>query len=609
MLTALYQYALSHGLSARPGFKPKKIKCYLMFSRDGDFLGFTPPGVSPVSCPDIGALAKSTSKCNILVEKASIPLCLVQDPEKDRNIPTKHAFFLSAMESGQEAEPLFGVVLRTLADPSALEHIRKAFEAEKYKPSDPIGLMVDGIPLEQSLNYLDWWAQFRGQFASSADGQVLPRCLITGELAPALATVPMVTGLNSVGGHPSGDAFLCFDKAAFQSFGLRQSANAAVSEEAMTAVNASLTQLIQAATTLGGSKLVHWYSVPVQPKEDLVSILTLGDDLPPEEDPQEGHPSSIDKDMERDALAAARRLTENLAHGALPQELPARYYILPLSGANGRMMVRGWYEGSYEELYRSVSQWFDDLCLVSPHGKSLTRPPKFKALCLRLLKPGGDPQKVWERLDKELSALIGRLLYAAITGAPLPDAVASRSLYWLRSQLLSSVDEGEPSHSPKHESLVYQLLKAWLCRSQRSTKGSVIMTPELNPTYPSTAYHCGRLMAVYAAIQTDAMGNDLGSGVLQRYYASASTAPKLVIGKLSALSQHHLAKLDNSRRVIRYEQMLSEIACNIGSQPIPGALTLEQQTEFALGYYQQRAAIFAPRQSREPAEINTEREE
>lgn len=136
-----------------------------------------------------------------------------------------------------------------------------------------------------------------------------------------------------------------------------------------------------------------------------------------------------------------------------------------------------------------------------------------------------------------------------------------------------------------------------------------MMNPELNPAYPSTAYHCGRLMAVYAAIQADAMGGDLGSGVLQRYYASASTAPKLVIGKLSALSQHHLAKLDNPGRVIRYEQMLSEIACKIGSQPIPGALTLEQQTEFALGYYQQRAAIFAPRRSGEDTETNTEREE
>ncbi len=609
VLTALYQYALSHNLSARPGFKPKNIKCYFMFSRTGDFLGFMPPGISPVSCPDIGSSANGTSKCNILVEKASIPLCMIRDAKKDRNIPTKHAFFLSALESGQTAEPLFGVALSALSNPSTLNSIRTAFEAEKYKPSDPVGLMIDGIPLEQSPNYLGWWSQFRLQFNSGSDGQARSRCLITGELAPPLATVPKVTGLYSVGGHTSGDAFLCFDKEAFQSFGLKQSANASVSEEAMTAVNAALTHLIQEATTLGGAKLVHWYNAPVQPKEDLISILTFGDDLLPEACNGEEYASTADKDAERDALAAARLLSESLTRGALPQELPARYYILPLSGASGRMMVRGWYEGSYEELYRSVSLWFDDLCLVSPYGKSRTRPPKFKALCLRMLKPGGDPKKVWERMDTELSSLINRLLHAAVTGAPLPDAVASRSLYWLRSQLLSNVNEGEQSQSPKAESLAYQLLKTWLCRIQRMTKGSAMMNPELNPAYPSTAYHCGRLMAVYAAIQADAMGGDLGSGVLQRYYASASTAPKLVIGKLSALSQHHLAKLDNPGRVIRYEQMLSEIACKIGSQPIPGALTLEQQTEFALGYYQQRAAIFAPRRSGEDTETNTEREE
>ena len=85
-----------------------------------------------------------------------------------------------------------------------------------------------------------------------------------------------------------------------------------------------------------------------------------------------------------------------------------------------------------------------------------------------------------------------------------------------------------------------------------------------------------------------------------------SAAPKLVIGKLSALSQHHLAKLDNRRLAGWYEQMLSEIACEIDTQPIPGALTLEQQTEFALGYYQQRAAIFTPRR---PAEDSNKNEE
>ena len=52
--------------------------------------------------------------------------------------------------------------------------------------------------MERSERYLDWWAEFRKQFLPAPSG-VMPRCLITGELAPALLTVPKVSGLMAVG--------------------------------------------------------------------------------------------------------------------------------------------------------------------------------------------------------------------------------------------------------------------------------------------------------------------------------------------------------------------------------------------------------------------------
>lgn len=80
-----------------------------------------------------------------------------------------------------------------------------------------------------------------------------------------------------VGGHTAGDAFLCFDKDAFQSYGFKKSANAPVSEEAMTAVNAALTDLIAKAPVLGNAKLVHWYSSGISEEEDLLPILLEGE--------------------------------------------------------------------------------------------------------------------------------------------------------------------------------------------------------------------------------------------------------------------------------------------------------------------------------------------
>jgi CRISPR-associated protein Csd1 len=126
--------------------------------------------------------------------------------------------------------------------------------------------MVDGFPLERSENLHAWWDGFRASFDEKPRATM--RCLITGELAEPLPTVPKVSGLRSVGGHTAGDALLCFDKDAFTSYGFTQGENACVSEEAMTAVNAALGQLIARSPRLANARYVYFYKEPVKPAED-----------------------------------------------------------------------------------------------------------------------------------------------------------------------------------------------------------------------------------------------------------------------------------------------------------------------------------------------------
>lgn len=609
MLEELYRYAVDHKLAARPGFKPKRLKGYFHLSAAGQFLDLEvrEKDAEPVNAPDAGAAANGTRYCNPLIEKAGIVLCIVNDEKKDKNVPVKHDFFLSFFEEGRNVEPLFGIAADALRDSGILEEMRSALADKKLKPADPVGFAVDGQYLERSERYYEYWNQFRKRMQTASRGKE-ERCLITGELSEPMTTVPKVSGLMSVGGHTSGDAFLCFDKDAFRSYGLKQSANAVVSEAAMTAVNAALGELIRKADVLAGAKMIHWYSCQIEKQEDMLSMLFGGDMVEGEEE------ETSDGEEEREAFAAAQALIQSIREGKLAGKPDVMYYIMPLSGAGGRMMVRGWQEGSYEELYENACLWFEDLRLILPGGQGMTRPPKLKALCIRMLKPGGE-SRIWERMDHELSNLAQRVAYAAIHGSPLPDEAAYRVLQWLRASFLADRDKrrgnGKGGNTEKgnnaqevdahrlggQETLAYQFLKAWLRRKQRKEGGEEIMKEELSRQNRSTAYLCGRLMAVYTAIQSEAMP-EVNVGIAERYYAAAMGSPGLVIGKLSQLSQYHLAKLSRGG-AIRYEKILTEIYEGMGDQDIPNALTMMQQTEFALGYYQQKAEIYSGKKEEE----------
>ncbi len=595
MLGELYRYAIEHHLAAQPGFKPKRnVKAHVQLAADGSFLGLSlrDKNAPPVYAPDFGSLAASPHYCNPLIEKAKIPLHIIQDPEKDRSIPERNGFFLMMLDDGTADEAMFGVVAKALRNADTVAAIVAALDENKIKPSDMIGFMVDGVCLEDGAGYPAWWQVFRASYSELAEGN-LPRCMITGELRPAMATVPKVPGLISVGGHTAGDAFLCFDKQAFQSYGFEKSFNAPVSEEAMVAVNAALTDLIaKAPRPFGKAKLLHWYADgEVFPDEDLISLALEGEWASADDSLEEAFDN-----READALGEADKTVMSIQKGVRPESLKARYYLMSLSGANGRMMVRNWLTGSYEELYRSVMQWFDDLSLVSWNGKGMARNPKMKALGVRLLKPGGDPRKVWERMDSEIPQLMHRLLSSAVNNTPLPDEVPMRVLHWLRSTLLMSDNNESKTANFAYETLAFQLLKAWLCRKQRMRGDTNIM--EAVP-YPEevrcVAYHCGQLMAIYSGIQQEAYPN-MGKGTAERFFTSASTRPAMTLGKLAQQAQHHLAKLE-PKFARRYERLISDAMMRIGDRAVPACTTVEEQTEFALGYYQQRATLYAPRES------------
>ena len=107
----------------------------------------------------------------------------------------------------------------------------------------------------------------------------------------------------------------------------------------------------------------------------------------------------------------------------------------------------------------------------------------------------------------------------------------------------------------------------------------------LDTNNKNPAYLCGRLFAVLEGIQQRASGYNLNRTIKDAYFTSASARPAVVFPKLLALSQHHMAKLDNPRDA---DGEIAQIVDMLGAS-FPNMLSLTQQGEFMLGYYQQKS--------------------
>lgn len=574
MLKALYDYALSHGLSLPDGYVKKTVAAYIMFSSASpDFVEVWVNDAQAVPCPDVGSLANGKDKCNIIVEKRSIVI-----PEENT---TKSRFFRHSLEQFGEIEADAKLCSEKLAEPDTLQVIREKLDLCKIKPSDRVSFMVDSRKLLDSQALQAWWQSWRQEILPAPKRALVP-CLITGELTLPMTTTPPISGLQVVGGHARGDALICFDKPAFCSYGYKQAENAPVSETAMGAVKTALDALLKDAPVLSGMKFVHWYDQDVAPKCDpLFDGNFFGFSVNEEEEP------GVDDAPEEIALRAQRAadtLIRSVEAGESPVSLDNSYHILLLTGVGGRVMVRRYLRGRYEELRENLTQWNQDLQLINPSGTASCKPLKLKGRLIRLLKYQKGDKRVFERLDKELSGITPAVLTAILGGTRLPDAVAVRALAHIRSKLLASDDGGGKNYNNDLDGWAYQWLKVWLLRHQE--RRDDMLTEEYNWGHTEPAYHCGAAMAIYGAIQNAAMPN-VNTTVVQRYYASCVQSPALVLGRLSQISVHHLEKI---KFASYFENLLEQVHTAIGSE-IPATLNLEKQSYFALGYYQMSARL------------------
>ncbi len=573
MLRALVEYSERQLPDSEPGFKTREVRWAIEVAADGRFLNIIPlgdgkRGQDQLRCPDMHGM-NAGGKSHFLVETVQTVALLFktnEDPKKITNTEEKHKVFVDMLREAAMSSPVLAPLVRALETEQEFTLIHKTLAEHKAKPGDWIGWRVNGEDPRENPTVQAWWREWRrndlGKAAVDrndamkvADGDML--CLLTGELVKPLSTHPKITGLSGVGGQPTGDVMVGFDKPAFGSYGLEQSANAAMGAEATQKYVDGLNDLIRNhSRKLGNSLVAHWFKNQVPIENDPLAFL---------------YGLESEEQTEAAALGAARRLLDSIRSGKRADLGENHFFALTMSGAAGRVMVRDWMEGRFEDLARNVAAWFADLAVVSRYGQGQAPDPKFMAVCGALVRD-----------LKDLPApTVAALWQTAVQGRPIPRPVMAQALARFRVDL---VDKDQPALNHARIGLI----KAYFVRL--NPEGGKTMTTYLNPDHPAAAYHCGRLLAVLANLQRAALG-DVGAGVVQRYYAAASQTPGLILGRLTSNARNHLGKLEGGL-AYWYENQIADVMSRLQDNA-PRILDLEGQGLFALGYYQQLAALRA----------------
>ncbi len=464
-------------------------------------------------------------------------------PERAERREGSHAYFKQLLEAAvgecPNDGPMAQATLAFLNQPDMLEKLHASLTEQKAKPNDNITFRISGHRLLQAEELKQFWRRRRAADRPQAAGRKR-LCLATGELTEPVLTTEKIKGVP--GGLAVGTNLISFDKASFTSFGLQQGENASISAAAELKIRSALNDLIQHGLWQNGIVHLHW----TREKDD--------------PDPF-GLVETADEQGVRNLLEAPRT--------GQSQHVDARkYYAMSLSGNGGRIIVRDWLESTVPEVEQNVRQWFEDLAIVRPEGDFVSTDFKLGYLLHGLVR---------DKLDELAPQIPTQFLYAALRDAPLPLPALTAAL---RRQQIETDNKTNPAR--------LALIKACLLRQDRfnQPKGRNNMTESLNTESTDPAYLCGRLFSVFDRLQYLALSG-VNAGVVERFYASASTTPALVMGRLFRNAQFHLAKVSGGAAE-NVRKDFEVISIQLGDH-FPPSLDLEGQGRFALGYYHQKA--------------------
>jgi CRISPR-associated protein Csd1 len=249
-----------------------------------------------------------------------------------------------------------------------------------------------------------------------------------------------------------------------------------------------------------------------------------------------------------------------------------QFYSCTLSGAAARIAIRDWIEIGLEDYRRNIAKWFQDIA-VRAFGETRYVPLYALAKAGHNTKSSNDPTN---------ARVATQLWDSALKNSIPPLWILTAVLKRIRFVENSEEGQTQETMTPERAALIRFIL------NRNSKNGGTMIKEQNDPNDKSPAIVCGKIFAVMESIQQAAQGKDLNAGIRERFFTSASTNPATAFGRLMKLSQNHISKLKHEKPglAVLLDRQLQELCSLLNG--FPALFSLEEQGQFALGYYHQK---------------------
>jgi CRISPR-associated protein Csd1 len=289
-----------------------------------------------------------------------------------------------------------------------------------------------------------------------------------------------------------------------------------------------------------------------------------------------------------------------------------RFFLAVVSPNKSRLVVREWLEQGVESVREHLKRYIDALQIIHPDGRGKWFPPAYAILeAMRSVTSHRRRTEERPRLPQIGPDVMHKLIRCIYAGQTPPGVLLTKAIRCFRvpDPPPDSQDQGE--RQMRRRMAMAGAMKLVLTHNkspeERRAMEELKTEHDGRSEYKQKApYLCGCLLAVLEAVQRRASssGRGVNTTLVDRFYGAASTAPAMVFANLlNMATKAHLPKLrregkelfrtsSSGGESIKISDLmvdLCEALDKAGGFPPP--LAPEEQAQFALGFYHQRAEL------------------